>query len=176
MRMAGRMGGGRVKARSLKVLKIFPEKNYIYHWEPAVWLDCADCRRPLSTPLEHTEYTLVISDDAGCTATDRIKIKVEAPGIYVPNVFTPDSDSENNVFTIFASQEGVRRVLNLRVFDRWGNQVFENLDFAPNDKSAGWRGNFRDTPMNPAVFVWFAEVEYVNGRKVFLKGDVTLVR
>jgi large subunit ribosomal protein L3 len=29
MRMAGRMGGGRVKARSLKVLKIFPEKNYI---------------------------------------------------------------------------------------------------------------------------------------------------
>jgi large subunit ribosomal protein L3 len=29
MRMAGRMGGDRVKARSLKVLKIFPEKNYI---------------------------------------------------------------------------------------------------------------------------------------------------
>lgn len=29
MRMAGRMGGDRVKARSLKVLKIFPDKNYI---------------------------------------------------------------------------------------------------------------------------------------------------
>lgn len=29
MRMAGRMGGDRVKARSLKILKIFPDKNYI---------------------------------------------------------------------------------------------------------------------------------------------------
>lgn len=29
MRMAGRMGGDRVKAKSLKVLKIFPDKNYI---------------------------------------------------------------------------------------------------------------------------------------------------
>ncbi|HUR11285.1 MAG TPA: 50S ribosomal protein L3 [Flavitalea sp.] len=29
MRMAGRMGGDRVKVRSLKVVKIFPEKNYI---------------------------------------------------------------------------------------------------------------------------------------------------
>jgi large subunit ribosomal protein L3 len=29
MRMAGRMGGDRVKVKSLKVIKIFPEKNYI---------------------------------------------------------------------------------------------------------------------------------------------------
>ena len=29
MRMAGRMGGDRVKTKSLKVLKVFPEKNYI---------------------------------------------------------------------------------------------------------------------------------------------------
>lgn len=29
MRMAGRMGGERVKVKSLKVVKVFPEKNYI---------------------------------------------------------------------------------------------------------------------------------------------------
>ena len=29
MRMAGRMGGDRVKVKSLKIVKIFPEKNYI---------------------------------------------------------------------------------------------------------------------------------------------------
>ncbi len=29
MRMAGRMGGDRVKVKSLKVLKVFPDKNYI---------------------------------------------------------------------------------------------------------------------------------------------------
>jgi large subunit ribosomal protein L3 len=29
MRMAGRMGADRVKVKGLKVLKIFPEKNYI---------------------------------------------------------------------------------------------------------------------------------------------------
>jgi len=29
MRMAGRMGGDRVKVKGLKVIKIFPDKNYI---------------------------------------------------------------------------------------------------------------------------------------------------
>ncbi len=57
-----------------------------------------------------------------------------------------------------------------------GNQVFENQDFKPNDEAAGWHGNFRGEPMNPAVFVWWATVELVDGQRVFLSGDVTLVR
>jgi hypothetical protein len=30
--------------------------------------------------------------------------------------------------------------------------------------------------MNPGVFVWWAEVELVDGKTILLKGDVTVVR
>lgn len=54
--------------------------------------------------------------------------------------------------------------------------IFVNQDFRPNDTSAGWSGDYRGDPVNPGVFVWWAEVELVDGRLVLVKGDVTVVR
>jgi len=160
----------------LIIPSITPPNNYVYEWIPNLYLDCAGCRKPLSTPLENIEYVLVITDAAGCTATDRMQIRVSIPDIYVPNVFSPNDDAENDAFTVYTSATGVRRIVDLQVFDRWGNLIFQRSDFQPNDESLGWRGDFRGSPMNPAVFAWWAEVEFVNGQRVLLKGDVTLLR
>jgi hypothetical protein len=54
--------------------------------------------------------------------------------------------------------------------------MFENKDFSPNDPSNGWDGAYRGQIVDPAVFVWWAEVELVDGRVLLLKGDVTVVR
>ena len=62
------------------------------------------------------------------------------------------------------------------VFDRWGETVHEYYQFLPNDPDFGWDGNHRGEPMNPQVLVWFAEIEFVDGRVEIFKGDVTLVR
>jgi len=40
----------------------------------------------------------------------------------------------------------------------------------------GWDGKFRGEFMNPAVFVWYAEVRFNDGEVLLLKGDVTLMR
>ena len=67
-------------------------------------------------------------------------------------------------------------IKKLQIFDRWGSLIFVNQDFRPNNLTAGWSGEYRGVPVNPAVFVWWAEVELVDGREVVVKGDVTVVR
>ena len=62
------------------------------------------------------------------------------------------------------------------VFNRWGETVFERYNFQPNDPSLGWDGRFRGQMMNAAVFVYYLEVEFIDGETELFKGDVMLMR
>jgi len=64
----------------------------------------------------------------------------------------------------------------LAIFDRWGEEVFVQKNFQPNDDSFGWDGTFRGSPLTPAVFVWVAEVEFIDGEVEVIYGDVTVIR
>ena len=125
-------------------------------------------------PETGTEFAVRITDQNGCIAEDRIWVAVYNHHIYVPNVILPGSET-NSWFTVFAG-DGVPEVRLLRVYDRWGEQVFERLNFLPNAPELGWDGAFRGQPMNPGVFAWYAAVLLFDGRVVFLKGDVTVLR
>jgi hypothetical protein len=97
--------------------------------------------------------------------------------IYAPNVIKPDDpDGDNARFTLFARDESIAIIRNLQVFDRWGSMVFSNQNIRPNDPQAGWDGTDRGEPVNPAVFIWWAKVELIDGREVLIKGDVTVLR
>jgi len=97
------------------------------------------------------------------------------PLAYVPNVFSPDGDGLNDVFFVQTNEE-IKSVSAMRVFDRWGDVLFERFDALPNDPSAGWDGTFHGQPMNPDVFVYWIEVVTVKDVKMILSGDVTIVR
>ena len=133
---------------------------------------------PTAAPFTTTEYTVTILTKEGCKSVARTTIKVDRDvNIYVPNVIWPeDHDGNNSTFQVFARDESVASIRTLQIFDRWGTMMFENKNFAPNDLSNGWDGQYRGQYVDPAVFVWWAEVELVDGRKLLLKGDVTVVR
>ena len=80
------------------------------------------------------------------------------------------------MFLVFAKPGSVEKVRSFLVFSRWGETVYEYYNFDPNDPAYGWDGFHRGEPMNPAVFAYFAEVEFIDGRVEFFEGDVTLVR
>ncbi|TAK47027.1 MAG: T9SS type B sorting domain-containing protein [Saprospiraceae bacterium] len=88
----------------------------------------------------------------------------------------PNGDGANDVFLIFAKPGTVKKIKSFLVFSRWGEAVFEYFNFQPNDPAYGWDGMYRGQPMKPAVFVWFAEVEFTDGGTELFEGDVTLVR
>ena len=160
--------------------QLMPEVNtsdtLLYSWSPVTFLNCLDCENPVVTPLETTIYTVMVADTNGCTATDEIEISVDkSRDVFIPNAFSPNGDAVNDIFMIYSNQ-GVAQVRSFRIFDRWGEQMFEATNFSPNDPLFGWNGTFKGKTLNPAVFVYFAEVEFVDGVVLMYKGDVTLIK
>jgi gliding motility-associated-like protein len=127
-------------------------------------------------PQETSTYTVTIIDDNGCSDSDDMTIIVQKNReIYVPTAFSPDDDGVNDVLYIGASPE-VRSIKSFLVFNRWGESVHEVYDFQPNNPANGWDGTLRGQLLNAAVYVYFAEVEFVDGEVVIFSGDVMLMR
>lgn len=128
------------------------------------------------SPVETSVYDVWVIDENDCIARDKIVVSVaKTRDIFIPNVFSPNGDGQNDVFMIFASDE-VSEIRFFKIFDRWGNQVHGKESFQPNDPAYGWDGNFDGRPMNAAVFAFFVEVEFIDGRVEMIKGDVVLMR
>ena len=157
------------------ILNILYSQVADWAWSPLEGLSCADCPAPWARPLRPTTYQLTITDLNGCTATARVLVPVDRRRqLYAPNIFSPNDDGQNDRFLLFG--RGVTEIQALRIFDRWGNQVFLNEHFQPNDEAMGWDGTFQGQRMNPGVFVWQAVVEFVDGAVEVFAGDVTLYR
>ncbi len=148
-------------------------------WTPADLIDCGDpdCLEVGFSSFYSQVLTATVIDINGCTDEDDISVNIDRQkNVYIPNVFTPDGDSQNDVFMIFGNQEHIVKVNKFMVFNRWGELLFEQFNFQPNNPINGWDGNFRGEIVNPAVFVYLAEIEFIDGEVLLYKGDVTLVR
>ena len=161
---------------SVRLNPVTNGQNLIWQWSPSVGLSCDDCEHPYARPFETTLYTLLITDENGCDASDEILLTItKNRNVYIPNAFSPNGDGTNDVFHIYARGD-ISQILEFKIFDRWGEMVFADEHFQPNDPAHGWNGIFRGKMMNPAVFAYFAKVEFVDGVVVLYKGDVTLLR
>ncbi|MCC6410420.1 MAG: gliding motility-associated C-terminal domain-containing protein, partial [Saprospiraceae bacterium] len=130
----------------------------------------------LAQPFTNMQYTVTIINKDGCEDRAVVSVRVDDPNIWAPNVISSgNQDGLNDNFLIFAAPGVVKEIKSLQVYDRWGNQLFLNENFQPNEERLGWNGSFRGENMNPGVYVWWAEVELISGEKIILKGDVTIV-
>lgn len=130
----------------------------------------------IARPFTTTEYTVRVINREGCEAVARTIVRVGDPNLWAPNAISPVRGAgRNDVFMIFAAPNTVSKINSLQIYDRWGNLVFRRENIQPNTPQHGWNGYFRNQPMNPAVFVWWAEVELASGQVILMKGDLTIV-
>jgi gliding motility-associated-like protein len=148
-----------------------------WEWLPGTYLDCTTCPSPtVISPADDITYTLLVTDIDGCTAQDEVTILVQkVRQVYVPSVFSPNNDGINDELIVFGSPQ-VAKVNVFKVFNRWGDLLFESYNFQPNDPLYGWDGRFQGERMNTGVYVWFAEVEFVDGHREVFEGGATLLR
>ncbi len=146
-------------------------------WTPLDDADCPNCLEQNVTPIITTSYQVQVTSSSGCTDTDQLTIYVELiKDIYIPNIISTNNDGINDEFLIFAKPGVVSKVNTFQGYDRWGNRLWGYADFLPNDKEYGWDGTFKKKEVNPGVYVWFAEIEFVDGSTAIFKGDVTVVK
>jgi len=148
-----------------------------YAWYPPEGLSCADCAQPVATLQQTTTYQVTVSDANGCTQTDTLELRIrDSIAVYIPNVFTPNGDALNEVFTVFA-RPGAQVIVDVfQVFNRWGELVYEGKNMTPGDYTQGWDGQVRGKDAPADVYVWYAELRLPDGTVEQRQGDVTLLR
>lgn len=149
----------------------------VYTWQPATDLSCSNCLQPVATINNNITYRLEVVNIWGCSASDTIQYTIrceEASQVYLPNAFSPDGDGLNDQFVVRG--RGLATVKYFRVFNRWGQMIFEKNNFNANDPRYGWDGKVNGMPASPDVYVYTAEMMCTGGEVYVKKGNVTLVR
>lgn len=148
----------------------------LYNWTPPTSLSCTNCAVPVASPPRTTTYKVNVTDSNGCVNAQEITVKVACNqnNYFVPNLFTPNGDGNNDMF--YPRGTGIYLIQSLRVFNRWGEMVFEKRNFAANSAASGWDGTYRGKPAPADAYVYILEFICGNGIVVPYKGNVTLVR
>lgn len=138
--------------------KIFPRESYVLgdrkYYQPG-------------------EYEAILTSQTGCDST--VHLFLDFYDVYIPNAFSPNNDGINDVFTIMGSQDLVS-VRSLKIFNRWGNVVFEGKDLTGNDTGQGWNGQTSRGMAPEGVYIFTAYIVYDDGKERLTSGSITLIR
>ena len=136
---------------------------------------CLDCETPNVRPLFDATYIATVTSEAGCVDDIGITVRVDKQrDVYAPNIFSPNGDGANDIF--FLTGTDFVTVNEFNIYDRWGNLVYSTLSKQLGESTEGWNGQYNGSNVNPGVYVWYAEVEWLDGYTENLAGDVTVVR
>lgn len=142
-----------------------------FYWEPREFLSCYLCESPQAFPLESTTFFVInyYNNEAVCQVSDSVRIIVEEEYFAgVPDIFSPNLDNNND--RLFVMGNGIYRS-DLKIFNRFGQMVFSYTPALPY-----WDGTFNGRDVEPGVYAYVANVQFINGETRVLKGNVTLVR
>lgn len=157
------------------ILNIPASEIQSIQWTPTTNLSCTDCLNPVVTVPEDATYTIEVVDIYGCKAVATVRLLITKQEIVnIPNVIETNNGS-NGGFTLYGNDQ-VQRINYLKIYDRWGNLMFINENFEPNQPSLGWDGKFNGKEVVPGVFVYVFEVEIAGSGPRVYAGDLTVVR
>jgi gliding motility-associated-like protein len=145
-------------------------------WKPGESLSCDSCLSPIASPKKTTKYFVVVHTDFNCYDSSSVTINVicDHSQVYMPNTFTPNGDGQNDVF--YPRGKGLQIIKSFKIFDRWGQKVFERDNFNTNEKDHGWDGTFKGAPLSPDVYVYLIDAICDTGEPLSWKGDISLIR
>jgi gliding motility-associated-like protein len=147
-----------------------------YNWTPNTTLTCSNCPQPETNTKFNTTYIVNVVDSNSCRNTSNIQVIVVCPNanVFMPNTFSPNGDGNNDVF--YVRGRGIERVKTLRIFNRWGEVVFEQNNFPVNDPLHGWNGKYKNNKPQPDVYVYQVEVFCENSDIIRFEGNVALIQ
>ncbi len=146
--------------------------NWTYKWEPQEGLNNPNIHNPIATPTKSTSYTVTVTDEAGCTGTAKVSVSVQScpDAVFLPNAFSPNNDSKNDELCV-RTRPGTLSKLELIIYNRWGEKVFETTD-----PSKCWDGSYKNAKLSPDVFGYLLRYSCVEKEEFVKKGNISLLK
>ena len=147
-----------------------------YTWDPPLGLSNSNRKDPVFRYEKTTEFTVRIDYGNDCPVVDTVLVLVNrgsqdgcTSGIYVPKAWSPNNDGHND--KLFPIPVCIRELKFFRVFNRWGQLVFET-----NILDHGWDGIYKGVPQVMDVYTWTLEATGEDGKFHQLAGNSVLIR
>ncbi|MBK9107951.1 MAG: gliding motility-associated C-terminal domain-containing protein [Saprospiraceae bacterium] len=147
--------------------------NWTYKWSPADGsLNDVNIHNPIASPTKTTTYTVSITDEAGCTASASVTIVVQncIDAVFLPNAFSPNNDSKNEQLCV-RTRPGTLSKMELLVFNRWGEKVFQS-----SDPAFCWDGSYKNKILSPDVFGYILKFSCLGEEEQIKKGNISLLK
>jgi gliding motility-associated-like protein len=145
-------------------------------WTPTQSIVQNNFPNAIVKPNETTLYTIKARNPGGCKSRDQVTVFVVCNGanVFIPNTFSPNGDGVNDVF--YTRGTGLFRIKTMRIFNRWGEMIFERSNIMPNDVTAGWNGTYKGASLNPDVYVYTIDIICDNSSILSYKGNIALIK
>ena len=164
------------RGESYTIIPALSGSIVMYSWTPDTAITCLDCPIVDVNPIITTQYTLEVTTEFGCVVSDSINISVFAiNNIYIPSAFSPNNDGINDGFFPFTN-ENIRTIEQLSIYDRWGAKVYEINNISPNQIQFSWDGTNNNKSVNNGVYVYHSSFVTTDGNVIERTGEVLVVR
>ena len=141
-------------------------------WTPATGLSMTTIYNPTAILQQAQAYIIRAALKNGCIVSDSLLVKVaNETNIHVPKAFSPNGDGRNDL--LYPILVGIDELRYFRVYNRWGNLVYELKGVQSN---IGWDGRYRGMVQPMEGYVWVAEAVDVLGKTIKAKGNTLLIR
>lgn len=121
---------------------------------------------------ERTSTFTAVAELNGCINTDEVTVIVDCNSLFIPNAFSPNEDGINDIFQVRGT--GIYE-FELRIFDRWGNLVFQT-----NDPSDVWTGGIDGYYVPNGVYTYQVKALNIDGIPIssdsIVYGSVLVIR
>ena len=128
---------------------------------------------------ENTDYTLTKAGKTYVTLyanlgneerdSSRICVTISESKLLMPNAFSPNGDTHNDVYKAKEYQSIVE--FHAYIFNRWGQKLFEWTNPAE-----GWDGNYNGNPVKEGVYFVVVKARGADGIVYNIRKDVNLLR
>ncbi|MFT5983610.1 MAG: gliding motility-associated-like protein [Ulvibacter sp.] len=124
--------------------------------------------------LESGIYNLILVNAYDCEVEHDFEIYQTNCPLYIPNIFSPNSDGINDIFQIHSHPNFEGKCKTFEIFDRWGNKMISthNIEL----ENVNWDGSVNGSKALNGIYAYFIQIEYRNGSIIKYAGEISLVK
>ena len=155
-------------------LNVITTETLSYNWMPLDLVSNAAIQNPTAFISASTWFIVTATNPrTQCISKDSVLVDIEylpcsVENIYIPNAFSPNNDGVNDKFLV---RSNILKTMHIEIYDRWGIKIFETDNIAD-----GWDGTYKGQPSQLESYGYYFKGECLQGTKITLKGNVTIIR